>query len=445
VSDALFHPAKIAISQAAHRIPIFAPNMALISPAALEIFRIRDFRLFIAVRLLLTLAVQMQFATIYLQIYYEYTDNELVLGLIGLAEAIPFILTSLFSGHYVDIVIKKKILLAGTFMLMVGAVVLYLNAAPFALLLRSAGIGALFAVVFLFGIIRSFLGATTNPFLSQLVPRTSYAQSATWNSTAWHTGAILGPVISGVIYGSGGSFNAAPCHLIEAILLLICILLILRIDNRGVPAGNGQNETIINSIKTGMRFVYRNKMVFSAISLDLFAVLFGGAVVLIPAFTDKVLHLGPEAIGLLRTSPAIGAVASAFVMAAYPPARKAGIALLWSVAAFGLFTILFAFSTSYWLAFGALLMTGSFDNVSVVVRHTILQLMTPDNMRGRVSAINNIFVGSSNEIGAFESGVAARLMGLVPSIAFGGVMTILTVLGINRLNPNLRKLDITKL
>ena len=164
-----------------------------------------------------------------------------------------------------------------------------------------------------------------------------------------------------------------------------------------------------------------------------------------PAFTDKVLHLGPEAYGLLRTAPAIGAVISAFIMAAYPPSRKAGVALLWSVAAFGLFTIFFALSTTYWLAFLMLFFTGAFDNVSVVVRHSILQLMTPDNMRGRVSAINNIFVGSSNEIGAFESGVAAKIMGLVPSIIFGGAMTILVVLGVDRINPKLRKLDINHL
>lgn len=419
--------------------------MAFLSSGALRVFGIRDFRLFIAVRLLLTLGVQMQFSTIWLQIYYEYTDNELVLGLIGLTEAVPFIITSFFSGHFVDIVPKKRIMLACTFLLMLGALLLYFNASTFFRFLKDAGIATLFAVVFAFGIIRAFLGATTNPFLSQLVPRTSYAQSATWNSTAWHTGAILGPVLSGLIYGSGGELNAAGCHLVEVVLLAASMVMMLMIDNKGQPAPREAHETLLQSMKAGLRFVYRSRMVLSAISLDLFAVLFGGAVVLIPAFTDKVLHLGPEAYGLLRTSPAIGAVVSAMVMAVFPPARKAGIALLWSVAAFGVFTILFGLSTNYWLAFGALFMTGAFDNVSVVVRHTILQLMTPDNMRGRVSAINNIFVGSSNEIGAFESGVMARVMGLVQSIVFGGAMTIAVVAGIDRINPKLRKLDITSI
>lgn len=419
--------------------------MALLKTESLQIFKIKDFRLFILLRLFLTLAIQMQFSTIYLQIYYEYSKDELILGMIGLAEAIPFIATSFFSGHFVDLIHKKKIILTCTFLLLMGAVFLYFNAEPMFRFLQSFGMGSLFAVVFLFGIIRAFIGAATNPFLSQLIHRKDYTTSATWNSSAWHTGAILGPVMSGLIYGYNNTLNAQWCHLIEVLLFSISVILILRIKNQGAPEHRTEKESLLNSMKVGIRFVFKTKMVLSAISLDLFAVLFGGAVVLIPAFTDKVLHLGPEAYGLLRTSPAIGAVISAFVMAAYPPSKKAGVALIWSVIAFGVFTILFGISTNYWLACAMLFMTGAFDNVSVVVRHSILQLMTPNNMRGRVSAINNIFVGSSNEIGAFESGVAARLLGLVPSIVFGGGMTILVVLGISKINPELKKMDITKI
>jgi MFS family permease len=432
-----------AINSAMNSYCLILERMRVITGSSLEIFTIRDFRLFILVRLLLTLAIQMQFSTIYLQIYYEYTDNELVLGLIGLTEAIPFIITCFFSGHIADIYHKKKIIVVCSLLLMGGAVFLYFNAAPFFRFMQEAGIATLFAVVFIFGIIRAFLGATTNPFLSQIVPRRSYTTSATWNSTAWHTGAILGPVVSGLIYGAGNNMNAQWCHLIEVILFAFALVFLYIIKNPGAPEVREKKETVVDSMKVGLKFVFRNKMVLSAISLDLFAVLFGGAVVLIPAFTDKILHLGPEAYGLLRTSPAIGAVISAFIMAAYPPSKKAGLALLASVVAFGVFTILFGLSTNYWMACAMLFFTGAFDNVSVVVRHSILQLMTPDNMRGRVSAINNIFVGSSNEIGAFESGVAARIMGLVPSIVFGGGMTILVVLGINRINPRLKKMDIT--
>ena len=419
--------------------------MAILRSESLNVFRYRDFSLFILVRLFLTLAIQMQFSTIYLQIYYEYSKDELILGLIGLAEAIPFIATSFFSGHYVDLFSKKKIILLCTLLLMIGAVFLFLNAQAAIHLLHSAGIAVLFSIVFLFGVIRAFLGATTNPYLSQLVPRKEYTHSATWNSTAWHTGAILGPVIAGLIYGYNNAYNAQWCHFIEIVLFLISLVLIVRINNPGAAELREKRESVFESMKVGLNFVFKTKMVLSAISLDLFAVLFGGAVVLIPAFTDKILHLGPEAYGLLRTAPAIGAVVSAFIMAAYPPAKKAGVALIWSVIAFGIFTILFGLSKSYWMACTMLFFTGAFDNVSVVVRHSILQLMTPNNMRGRVSAINNIFVGSSNEIGAFESGVTAKLMGLIPSIIFGGGMTILVVLGINKINPKLKTLDINDL
>ena len=417
--------------------------MSFFKRESLQVFENRDFRLFILARFLLTLGVQMQFSTIYLQIYYEYSKEELTLGLIGLSEAIPFIITSLFSGHYADKLHKRRILVVTTFLLVASSLLLSLNAHNHIQLLKSAGMFALFGMVCAFGIIRSFLAATANPFISQLVPRNMYTHSATWNSTAWHTGAILGPVLSGLIYGYNNSFNGYACHLIETIVLVLAMLAFVLIRNPGAPHVQMKKESIFDSMKVGLQFVFKQKMVLSAISLDLFAVLFGGAVALIPAFTDKILHLGPSAYGLLRTAPAIGAVFMAMVMVVYPPGKKAGLALLWSVVAFGVFTILFAFSTNYWVAFLMLFATGAFDNVSVVVRHSILQLMTPDHMRGRVSAINSIFIGSSNEIGAFESGLAAKLMGLVNSIAFGGIMTIVTVGIVDRANKKLRKLDIT--
>jgi MFS family permease len=418
--------------------------MSLFNAESIGIFKIKEFRLFFFARFFLTLAIQMQMSTISLQIYYEHTKSEFVLGMIGLTEAIPFVITSFFSGHVADTINRRKILIVGIFALFLGSVLLYFYSASFSVFLKSLGMGALFGVVFLFGIIRAFLAATTHPFMSQIVPRSFYTHSATWNSTAWHIGAILGPVIAGIIYGYNNSLHADVCYLINCLLYLLTIVFILGIGSKPIPERT-ESETLLQSMTGGLNFVFKNKMILSALSLDLFAVLFGGAVALIPAFTDKILHLGPEAYGLLRTSPAIGAVIMAVIMAIRPPAKKAGVALIWAVIAFGVFTILFALSTSYWMAFFMLLLTGAFDNISVVVRHSILQLMTPDNMRGRVAAVNSIFIGSSNEIGAFESGVAARLMGLVPSIVFGGSMTILVVLGIVKLNPDLKKLDITKL
>lgn len=419
--------------------------MTLLKNESLQIFKIKEFRWFVLARFFLTLAIQMQFSTIYLQVYYEHSKEELILGLIGLTEAVPFIITSFFSGHASDNFHRKPIILSGIIALLIGATLLYLNSEPLIGLLKSAGLFALFSIVFIFGIIRSFLAASLQPYMSQIVPRQFYTHSATWNSSAWHTGAILGPIISGLIYGYNNQLNAKWCHLTEIVLFLFALFFIWKINHKGAPEKSEKKESVFEGIKVGLNFVFKNKMVLSALSLDLFAVLFGGAVALIPAFTDKILHLGPEVYGLLRTAPAVGAVFMALVMAVYPPSKKAGLALIGSVIAFGIFTILFALSTNYWMAFFMLFFTGAFDNVSVVVRHSILQLMTPDNMRGRVSAINSVFIGSSNEIGAFESGATAKLFGLVPSIIIGGGLTIFVVGIINKLNPKLKHLDITQL
>jgi MFS family permease len=418
--------------------------MSLFNAESLSIFKIKEFRLFVFARFFLTLAIQMQISVISLQVYYEHTKSELALGMIGLTEAVPFIITSFFSGHFADIISRRKILIVGISALFLGSLVLFAYSSSLIHFLKNFGVFTLFGVVFLFGIIRSFLAATTHPFMSQIVPRTQYTNSATWNSTAWHIGAILGPLLAGIIYGYHNGLNGDTCYGINCILFLFALFFIIRIGPKTMPVKE-EKETIFESMKVGLNFVFKNKMVLSALSLDLFAVLFGGAVALIPAFTDKILHLGPEAYGLLRTAPAIGAVLMALILAIRPPAKNAGKSLLGSVMAFGLFTILFAICTNYWLAFLMLVLTGAFDNISVVVRHSILQLSTPDNMRGRVSAINSIFIGSSNEIGAFESGLAARIMGLVPSIIFGGGMTMLVVFGTNKLNPQLKKLDLSKI
>jgi len=409
-----------------------------------EILRYRNFRFFIYTRFFLVMGIQLQMSTISLQVYYQFTTEELMLGLIGLAEAVPFIITSFFSGHYADIYNRKKIATYGILALLVCAVVLYFNSLSLIGFLKSMGLAALFFIVILFGVIRAFLSASTHPMMAALIPRHLYTQSTTWNSTAWHIGAISGPVLAGIIFGYHSGIHPDWCYMLNIVLYVLALFYILLIKYEENFVRDAK-ESLVESMKAGLRFVYGNRMILSALSLDLFAVLFGGAVALIPAFTDKILKLGPEAYGLLRTSPAIGAVCMALILAIYPPGKNAGKALLFSVAAFGLFTILFGLSTNYWVAFILLLLTGAFDNISVVVRHSVLQLLTPDNMRGRVSAVNSIFIGSSNEIGAFESGLTARLFGLVPSIVFGGAMTIMVVLGINKLNPALKRLDLTKI
>lgn len=414
---------------------------------AFAIFKNRGFRNYILGRLFTTFAIQMQMATMGLEMYYEYlqhlkpSESAYVLGELGLFEAIPFIAASFFSGYAADRYNRKRIILLSCTAIMLCSVILYFISTHRVLFFEKMGYHAFFFVTVLVGIVRSFNAASMMPFMSELVDRSFYTSSATWNSTVWHTSSISGPVLGAVLYGYLRS--AETIYLINAGLFLTGMLAFGTI--RYKPLQTKQvGEGIIKSLKEGVDFVFKQKMLLSAISLDLFAVLFGGAVAILPAFNDKILHASPEQFGLLRTAPAVGALLMAVIITFRPPGKRAGTALLWAVVGFGVFTILFALCTDYWLAFGALLMTGALDNISVVVRQSVMQLVTPDHMRGRVSAVNSVFIGSSNEIGGYESGLAARLMGLVPSIIFGGAMTILVVLGVNKLNPKLKKLDITK-
>lgn len=404
----------------------------------LEVFHSKDFRNFILGRFFLTLAIQMQMTTIGLQAYYEFNKEIMVLGFISLSEVIPFVITSFFSGHVADVYDRKKIILVSTFLLLCGSLLLYVFCIP-SLNLLTTYFPLLFIVV-LFGIIRSFLAAAMSPLMSQIIDRSLYTKAATWNSTFWHIGAIAGPVLASWLYTYQGTFNAKTTYLVNCLLFLIGLFAYYRISKK--TQQKNTEESVFESLKAGLNFVFKTKILLSALSLDLFAVLFGGAVAILQVFNDQVLHADPSDFGLLRTAPAIGAVVSAFIMAFYPPEKKAGRWMLFGVFAFGIFTILFAFCTNYWLAFLMLFLTGAFDNISVVVRHSILQLMTPENMRGRVSAVNSIFIGSSNELGGFESALAGKIMGLVPSIVFGGSMTILVVGVINKLNPKLKKLNI---
>ncbi len=411
---------------------------------AFAIFSNKKFLLFIFVRFFLTLAIQMQMATIGFQVYYEFKKDELFLGLIALNEAIPYISFSFISGYVADFYNRKNIIRICILSLLVGGTLLLLLCLPQFAWVKSYGVTVLFSIVFLFGIIRAFIAAAIPSFLSELIDRSNYTQASTWNSTAWHSGAILGPVLAGILYGIHNENNAQLTYTINLILFLIVFILFSMIQYKPSDI-KPQKESITSSLKTGLQFVFKNKMLLSALSLDLFAVLFGGAVSILPAFSEKILHEGAYVAGWLRAAPAIGAVCMALIMAFYPPRKHAGKALLIAVIAFGVFTILFALSTNIILAFVMLALTGAFDNISVVVRHTILQLMTPNEMRGRVAAVNNIFIGSSNEIGGAESGVASKLMGLVPSIIFGGCATIAVVIGINFWNKDLKKLDTTKL
>lgn len=404
--------------------------------------RYRDFTVYLSARFFLSLGVQIQSVVVGIQIY-KLTHSAYQIGMIGLSEAIPFIALSLFAGNVADTFRRKQILLVATAFLMFSSWALF-SIAFNPLTLVHTGTWPIFGIIFCTGVARGFLGPVFPAYMSQLIPREHYTNAATWQSNVWHTTAVLGPAFGGLLIGWVDARFAYGCC---STLITIAYALMFFITDHPLPQ-RGVAEPIIKRLTAGFRFVFSNQIMLAALSLDLFAVLFGGAVAMIPVFANEVLHAGKDAdfvTGLLRAAPAAGAITMGLIMARFPPTRKAGRNLVIAVIGFGLCMIAFALSTEIWLSFAVLVFSGAFDNVSVIIRHTILQLLTPDEMRGRVAAVNGIFIGSSNEIGEYESGVAARYMGNVPSVIFGGCMTILVVGGVVVFAPKLRKLNLDKL
>lgn len=415
--------------------------------------RVRDYRLFVTARFFLTLGIQVQSVVVGWQVY-DHTGDALWLGLIGLTEAIPFICMALFAGHIVDLFSRKKIILIATAVLIFSTAALIFFSMNINTLLAEYGLLPIFSVIFITGLARAFLGPSFFAFLSQLVPRELYSNAATWNSTVWHIAAVSGPALAGLLHGmfaamkNKGYDEFTLTYIVDIAFIIISLLFFAAVAAKPLPARE-KKEPMLTSVAEGIRFVFKNQVILGALSLDLFAVFFGGAVAMIPVFVDEVLMIDEAnrsfARGILRAAPAFGALLMALVMAYRPPFKNAGSNLLTSVALFGLCIIIFGISTNFYLSIAVLALSGAFDNVSVVIRGTILQLMTPDHMRGRVSAVNSIFIGSSNEIGEFESGVAAKVMGLVPSVIFGGAMTIGVVLTTGNFAPKLKALDLEKL
>lgn len=398
--------------------------------------RIRDYRQFVSARFCVTLAIQIQAVVVGWQVY-EITKDPLSLGLIGLAEALPSIAVSLYAGHLADIVRRKRIIVfTMTTLLVCSTALLYFttNAGDFIL---AQGVFPIYAVIFISGIARGFITPATFSFMPQLVPRELYQNAISWNSTLWEMASICGPPIGGLVYGF---FGITAAYSVDVTLMFMGVMFLLTVADRPLPAVT-EEQGVTDKIKAGLQFVFQNKIILGAITLDLFAVLFGGAIALLPIFADQILDVGKIGLGFLRSAPGIGAVLIALYLTYNPIKKSMGKILLYSVGGFGLCMIFFAVSTNFWLSMGVLAMSGAFDCVSVIVRGTLLQTLTPENMKGRVSAVNNIFIGSSNEIGAFESGVTARLLKVVPSVIFGGVMTLLVV-GITAWKaPSLRKLE----
>ncbi len=404
--------------------------------------RIKDFRLFLSAKFLFTVATQMQ-AIIASWLIYEKTKDPFSLGLIGLAEAIPALSLALPGGLIADRFSRKKIMLLSTLLIVIGSVVLCIYTNPeiskhFTNVEFFKGTATLYSIIFIVGIARGFYVPAQAAYWAQILPKEKYVNASIWNSSLWQIGVVVGPALGGILFAQTGAFFSSVLVMIimMSVSLLITFFTPTSVSSRPI------NESVGESIKNGISYFFKHPILLSAVSLDLFAVLFGGAVALLPAFADTVLHVGPEGLGYLRSAPAVGAVIMSLIMAFYPPHHNAGKKMLLCVAGFGFCMIGFALSQSFILSFTILLLSGMFDNVSVVIRSTILQSHTPDEMRGRVSAVNSIFVGSSNELGAFESGLAARFMGLVPSVIFGGITTLVVVIITQKMAPALKKLTI---
>ena len=403
--------------------------------------RIKEFNIFLLVRFALVFAWSMQFIIIEWEVY-SITKDPWSLGLIGLMEIIPALSIALFAGHMVDQSEKRSLLIKCIIGFTIISLGLFLLTWP-----RIVGdwstnriLYSIYALVFCGGLVRAFIGPTVFSLIALIVPKKLYPNAATWSSSTWQVGSVLGPALAGFSISWIG-VHWSMC-LIMAFALMALINL-LRISKK--PILNPKiGEPVMQSLREGIKFVFKTKAVLGALTLDMVAVLFGGAVALLPIFAQDILKVGSEGFGVLRAAPAVGAFLTMLITAYIPISKNAGMKLLTAIFGFGVCIIVFGLSSVFWISVVALFFSGVTDGVSMVIRQTILQLKTPDHMRGRVASVNSMFVGSSNELGAFESGLTAKLMGTVTAVVFGGVMTLLTVVTTGAVSPSFRKLDLRK-
>lgn len=398
--------------------------------------RVPNYRWFIVSLLTMTVAAQIEVLVVSWQIY-DITHDPLSLGLMGLAEALPFIGVALYAGHVADRTDRRKVSIVSL------AVLLGSAAALLALTLASAHTkrwGALpfYAVIAVSGVARSFLQPARNALGAELVPRSLYASAVAWRSSTWQTAAVLGPALGGLLYGFG---SARLAYVVDVVLLVVALVTFGWIAHRGVPGEARPRGSIGESLREGVRFVFSEKILLGALTLDMFSVLLGGAEALLPVFADRILHVGPEGLGILRAAPAAGAVLMSVYLAHRPPFRRAGRSLLLAVGTFATCIVIFGLSRSFALSIAVLFVSGMADNISVVIRGTLLQVLTPAELLGRVGSVNAIFIGSSNELGAFESGVTAKLLGTVPAVVLGGMASLAVVGTIAFTIPRLRTLQ----
>lgn len=393
--------------------------------------RYKDFRSYIGMRFCFTFAYSMQAVVIGFYIY-QLTKSAFALGLVGLCEAIPAVCIALYGGYIADKSEKRKMLL------FIFSGVILTSLVMFTVTLKSMSgvihtgwiVPVIYIMIFCNGIARAFYGPATFTIYAHSIPKELYPNGSTWSSSSWQVASIIGPAAGGLIYGYSdklipGLSGITATFVVIIFFLLVSLMLVALL--RKYPPVFVPKESIWKSLSEGIHFVFSNKMMIGAMSLDLFSVFFGGAVALLPIFANEILKVGAEGLGIMRATSSLGAVLTMLVMTRFSPMGKPWRNLLIAVTGFGVSIICFGLSRSFYLSLLFLFTEGAFDSVSVIIRGTIMQLLTPDHMRGRVSAVNQMFIGSSNEIGAFESGTAARLLGTVPSVIFGGSMTMIIV------------------
>lgn len=359
------------------------------------------------------------------------THNELALGLVGLVQVIPVLLLSLPAGHVADHYNRKRLVMISC---------LLLASFPLGLALLSYTEGPLLLIylcLFGIGVARAFYSPAASTLLPQTVPPEVFTSAATWNSTTWQLASILGPAFAGLMVALLNSVT--ELYIIDGVSSLLFAFLVMRIKGRPLALSKSKAATL-DSLKEGITFIRSTKVILAAITLDMFAVLFGGAVALLPVYATDILRVGAEGLGIMRAAPSIGALLMALAITRMPPFRRAGRTLLVAVAGFGVATIIFGVSTNFLLSVAMLFALGALDNISVVIRSTLILTWTPDEMRGRTSAVNSIFIGASNELGSFESGATASLFGTIPAVVLGGIGTIIVVLSVARLWPQMRNL-----
>ena len=403
--------------------------------------RYKEFNIFLLLRFVLVFAWSMQFIVIEWQVY-SLTKDPLSLGIIGLMEIIPALSTALFAGHIVDQREKRNLFLwcIGLFSLISLGLFFLSKDSVMSLWNQKSILYCIYGFVFFGGLLRAFFGPTIFSLVALIVPKKIYPNAATWSSSTWQMASILGPAVAGLTINWMG-VHWSLCAVFFLVVLSFLLGLLISIK----PVLNPKiGEPVIQSLKEGVRFVFQTNAILGALSLDMIAVLFGGAVALLPIFAQDILKVGPEGFGVLRAAPAVGAFLTMLTTAYIPISRRAGMKLLIAVFGFGISIIIFGLSSVFWISVVALFFSGVTDGVSMVIRQTILQLKTPDDMRGRVSSVNSMFVGSSNELGAFESGLTAKLMGTIRAVVFGGTMTLITVFTTGIVSPSFRNLDLEK-